>query len=399
MPAGARLQRRRRPDARARVVGVTGYRPRRMTSSGVPRSRRTHRMAPAVAAIAVAAGVAGGGGDARVQAIRAEPVATGLEFPAAFTFAPDGRIFYGERLTGEIRIFNPATRQDSLFFDVPDVATTGEQGLLGLALHPDYPITRLVYAFVTRLVNGDPVNEIIRLVDAGGTASTFTTTFVIRAGRVHNGGKILFGPDRMLYAVVGDGGSPAHAQHLPTRRGKILRLTPDGRVPADNPFTNSYVFAYGIRNSFGMAFDPWTERLWETDNGPECNDELNLVPPGGNLGWGPTAECVSPPRAGSTNRDGPNPLLPKAIYNPTTAPTGVAFCRGCGLAGSEGALFFAEWNTGRVRRAYLGSSPRTSVAVQGVVYTHPRRILAVERSPGGALHISDSGGIYRLVPG
>jgi glucose/arabinose dehydrogenase len=91
--------------------------------------------------------------------------------------------------------------------------------------------------------------------------------------------------------------------------------------------------------------------------------------------------------------------FPKATYNPTTAPTGLTFCRGCGLAGSEGALFFAEWNTGRVRRVYLGASPRTSVAAQGVVYTHSDRILAVERSPDGAIHISDAGGIYRLVSG
>ena len=368
-----------------------------MASSRVRGCRRPYGWL-AVAATAVAAGIAGGGLDARVHAIGAQPVATGLEFPAAFTFAPDGRIFYGERLTGEIRVFNPATKQNSLFFRVPDVATAGEQGLLGLALHPNYPAVRLVYAFVTRLVNGNPVNQIIRITDSGGTAPAFTIAFAIRAGTVHNGGRILFGPDHMLYAVVGDGGSPANAQHLSTRRGKILRLRPDGTIPADNPFGNNPVFAYGIRNSFGFGFDPWTGRLWETDNGPQCNDELNLVPRGGNLGWGPTQACVSPPDPRSTNRDGPNPLMPKATYNPPTAPTGLAFCRGCGLAGSEGALFFAEWKTGRLRRAYLGASPRTSVAAQSVVYTHSGRILAVERSPDGALHISDSAGIYRLVP-
>ena len=128
----------------------------------------------------------------------------------------------------------------------------------------------------------------------------------------------------MLYAMVGDGHDSSNAQDLShNNRGKVLRMTPNGRVPSDNPFANKLIFGYGNRNSFGFTFDPTTHKLWETENGPSCNDEINLLMVGHNYGWGTNQSCGSatPPR--DTNNSGPNPrTMPKVFFRATLGITG-----------------------------------------------------------------------------
>jgi glucose/arabinose dehydrogenase len=332
-------------------------------------------------------------------AVSAQVVKSGLAFPAAFTIASDGRIFYGERFSGEIRIFDPATNQDTLFFTVPSVATAGEQGLLGLALPPRYPRTAAVYAFYTRTVGGVPQNQIVRIRDNGGVGSAMKTVFSTTAATNHNGGAIHFGPDKMLYAVVGENGNPASAQNTALDIGKVLRMTASGKVPTNNPFPGEYAYAYGLRNSFGFAFDPSTRRLWLDDNGAECNDEVHRVDPGANLGWGPNATCSTPPPAPqNTNQDGPNPVQPLLFYTPTIAPTGAAFCQGCGLGtDTEGTFLFGSFNDGAIRRVTL-TTDRLGVVSQTILYDHSSFVLAVERGPDGKIYFSDGGAIYRLIP-
>jgi glucose/arabinose dehydrogenase len=201
----------------------------------------------------------------------------------------------------------------------------------------------------------------------------------------------------MLYAIVGDGHDSANAQDTTDNdRGKILRMTPRGDAPKTNPIAGSRIWAYGIRNSFGFAFDPQTGDLWETENGPECNDELNPIIEGENYGWGPNETC-SGQSPENTNQDGPDPVLPELWYTPTIAPTGIAFCERCGLGvKTNGALLFGAANTGDVRRVTLNAS-RSHVTGQKVVYTHPESVLSIEVAPDGTIYFSDFGAIYRLV--
>jgi glucose/arabinose dehydrogenase len=331
-------------------------------------------------------------GPAGGATIKAHRVKGGLDFPAAFTFAPKGQIYYGERYSGAIRILNPKTNGTRFFFKIPDVSTNGEQGLLGLALHPEWPEKPFVYAYATRDTSNGTRNQIVRIKKSGRKGSDMHVIFTSNtpAGSNHDGGRILFGPDAMLYVVIGESGVPSNAQDLQETGGKVLRMTPRGKAAPGNPFNNR-VFAFGIRNSFGFGFDPQTGRLWESENGPECNDELNLIKKGRNYGWGPTESCPD------TNRDGPNPVPPKRLYNPVIAPTGLVFCRHCdlGKAGS-GKLFFGAYNTGQIRRVALGPK-RRSVVSQSVVFDHDNGILGMERSRKGGLYFSDGGAIYRLV--
>lgn len=330
--------------------------------------------------------------------IHARRVAGNLDRPVAFAFGPGRTIWYVEKDTGEIRILDPRSGKDALFYDVRGVSAAGERGVLGIALHPRYPSAPFVYVYVTRSVSGALRNQILRLTDDGGSGARLRVIFSSPASSspYHNGGRILFGPDGMLWAIVGDGHDPANAQDRSEDAGKILRMRPSGDAPSTNPQAGSQMYAYGIRNSFGFAFDPETDRLWETDNGPACNDELNLIRKGRNYGWGPNATC-SGASPGNTNQDGPNPIRPRLYYRATIGITGIAFCDGCNLGRtSEGRAFFGAVNTGEITRVTLNDR-RNGVSRATVVYTHGRGVLSIEAGPRGSLYFSDFGGIYRLI--
>jgi glucose/arabinose dehydrogenase len=364
-----------------------------------------------IVAVALVAGTVGGapavgvpirhgvvGARSAPAAISAVQVVSGRDFPAAFTFAPDGRIFYAERFTGQIRIYDPNRGTDTLFFTVTNLSKTGEQGLLGLALHPNYPNRPLVYAYATRTVPSLQ-NQILAIRDGGGTGRKPRIIWALDtvAGDYHDGGRIEFGPEGALYAIVGEGHDQDNAQDLTNDAGKILRMTPNGGIPGDNPIPGSRIWAYGVRNSFGFNFDPLTDNLWETENGPTCNDEINLISKGANMGWGPHETCSTPPAPPmNTNQDGPNPVLPKWFFGSVIAPVGMAFCVGCGISSAEGAFLFGAYNDSRIRQVTL-SADRLSVASVSVVYTHSSFPLSMERGTDGALYFSDATGIWRLI--
>lgn len=333
-------------------------------------------------------------------AITASKFAGSLNAPVAFTFAPDGRVFYGERFTGKIRILTADGSGDSVFFQVPNVVSNGEQGLLGLALHPNYPATPYVFAYATRLVSGNERNQIVRVTDNAGTGENMQVIWSSPtvSGSYHDGGHIAFGPDGKLYAVVGEGHSSANAQKMTNDAGKILRMDTDGTAPGDNPFGSKLIWTYGLRNSFGFDFDPLTGRLWESENGPECNDEINRIIKGRNYGWGPHETCSHPPAAPrNTNQDGAKPIKPEIWWTPTVAPTGTAFCDSCGLGPrTDGRLLVGQYNTGRIVKLRLDSD-RREIAGSKNFYQHSEGILSIETAPDGSIYFSDSGAIYQLV--
>lgn len=324
---------------------------------------------------------------------------TGLDNPSGFTIAPDGRFFYGERFTGRIMIYDPGTKKKTVFYTVTNLSTQGESGLLGLAIHWNYPTRPWVYAYATRFQNGSPHNQILKLTDDGGRGSLTKIIWKsdVESTGYHDGGRILWEDGGALLAIVGDATSPANAQNLSVEVGKILRMRGDGTVPADNPIGGSLVYAYGIRNSYGFDIDEDGGLVWETENGPECNDEVNRIVAGENYGWGPSQTCSTPPSPPSnTNQDGPSPTLPEKYWGDTIAPTGMAFCFGCHISGSDGTVFWGAFNDRKVRRGYLNDA-RDDITSSKVVYTHGSSILSMEVGPNGNIHFSDSGGIWKLT--
>ncbi len=333
----------------------------------------------------------------------AQAVIRGLNFPAAFTIAPNGHeIWYAEKNNGEIHRRDLNTRKDTLVWTVPNVIAAGEQGLLGLALHPNWPSSPYVYAYASRNVAGVARDQILKISTSLGKGYAQQVIMdETNIATIHNGGRIKFGPDGALYAVVGEHGNPANAQTVNRNinlGGKVLRMTPNGGVPAGNPFPGSFVWAYGIRNSFGFTFDPTQGSLWLTDNGPACNDEVNRIVKAGNYGWGPEATCSTPPNTPlNTNQSGFLPRLPIRFY-PAQGITGTAFCTGCGLGSTlEGSLLFSTVNRGQFHSLTLNAQ-RTGVVNDTIVYDHPSGVLSVEtQGPGHPVYFSDSTTIYRLT--
>jgi glucose/arabinose dehydrogenase len=216
-----------------------------------------------------------------------QTVATGLVAPWSIAFLPDGSALVSERDSGRVLQLRPGSAPQALG-TVPGVVPGGEGGLLGLAVSPTYAQDQWVYAYFTAASD----NRIVRF-----RLAAFATQQVIVSGlakaTIHNGGRIAFGPDGMLYAGVGDAGNTANAQNTGSRNGKILRMTPTGGVPAGNPF-NSLVYSLGHRNVQGLAWDS-QGRLFATEFGQNTFDEVNQIVSGGNYGW-PTCEgmCNNP---------------------------------------------------------------------------------------------------------
>lgn len=212
-------------------------------------------------------------------------IATGLDAPWSIAFLPDGSALVSQRDAATI-VHVAAGGGITEVGPVPGVNGGGEGGLLGLALDPAAPTTLYVYATM-----GDD-NRVLRTTYTGGALGEFETILDgIPAAGNHNGGRLRFGPDGLLYVSTGDAGDGSRSQDLDSLGGKILRMTPDGAAPPDNPFAGSLVYSYGHRNVQGLAFDD-DGTLWASEFGNQRLDELNRITPGGNYGW-PIVEGIA----------------------------------------------------------------------------------------------------------
>jgi glucose/arabinose dehydrogenase len=359
------------------------------------------RKAAALAVLGAAFSVLPPLGMQPAAAVGATPVVACKEadcWPAAFAFTPNGReLFYLERFTGEIRRVDLRSGRDRRWGSVDGVSGRGEQGALGIDLDPAWSKGRKhrwIYVFYTDEATQE--NRIVRLrKPRTGLRLEILYRIAPTAGTSnHNGGVIHFGPDRRLYVVTGERNEEERAQNVGDPAGKVLRLNRNGSRPADNPFTGSLTYSLGHRNSFGFAFDPRTDRMWQTENGPECDDEINLIDPGANYGWGAESTCPD------TNDSGPTPRhAPEHTYNPVVVPTGAAFCDRCGLgADVEGNLLVGTFLGGSTIRLLTLNGARDGVTSERVLYDHPSGVLAVEARPNGAVFFSDPEGIHRLTP-
>jgi glucose/arabinose dehydrogenase len=211
--------------------------------------------------------------NAEVEVVTSD-VITGLDAPWDLALVADDRIVVTERDTGRLlEIDDDGTTELRTF----GIDATGEGGLLGLAVHPEDDT--ILYAYLT----AEADNRVVRFgLDAEGEAEPILTG--IPKAPVHNGGRIAFGPDGMLYVATGDAAEPGLAPDGSSLAGKILRVTPDGAVPADNPAADSPVFSLGHRNVQGLAWDTEGD-LWAAELGPDVDDEINRVEPGEDHGW------------------------------------------------------------------------------------------------------------------
>jgi len=264
-----------------------------------------------------------------------------LEVPWSLVFLPDGRALVSER-PGRIRLLASDGTLAAAPYATFSVHARGEAGLMGLALHPDFARQPFVYAMMTVSEGGRIVNRVVRLRHGPGGAIDKVIVDGIPGANYHNGGRIAFGPDGMLYVATGEIFQAELAQDLASQGGKILRVTPEGAVPPDNPFPGSLVWSYGHRNPQGLAWHPETKELFISEHGPSGefgrrkDDEINVVRKGGNYGW--------PRVVGAAGlKEYIDPIL---LWRETGAPpSGIAFF--------EGALFVATQRSDALIRVAL----------------------------------------------
>ncbi|MFJ4566427.1 PQQ-dependent sugar dehydrogenase [Streptomyces caelestis] len=287
-------------------------------SSGTDGSASPSRTAPGSSAPAGQAAEETPPAKGSVKVVRT--VAEGLDSPWGLAPLPGGGLLVSSRDDGTIVRIDEKTGKKTELGEVPGVSAAGEGGLLGIALSPDYASDHMVYAYFTSASD----NRIVRMLydekkPSGEQLGAPDTVFRgIPKGFVHNGGRIEFGPDKMLYVGTGESGDTGLSQNKESVGGKILRLTPEGEPAPGNPFPDSPVYSYGHRNVQGLAWDS-KQRLFASEFGQDTWDELNAIKPGDNYGW-PEAE-------GRSDDSG--------FHNPidqwTTAeasPSGIAYAEG-----------------------------------------------------------------------
>ncbi len=335
--------------------------------------------------------------------IQVELVEDNLPNPVAMAFDPSGRLFFTDKSGSVWLIVNNQLQPEPVITLPTDDCF--ERGMLGIALDPDFAINHYIYVFHTLdsgIPCGDTENRIVRFVEVNGVGMNPIVILsfpAIGAGN-HNGGNIHFGPDRKLYVSLGDDANAANSQNLATVNGKIHRFNSDGTIPTDNPFYGQpnvawSIFAYGLRNSFDFDFDPITGDIIASENGPNCDDEVNRVLPGYSYGWRSNYPCGD---------DDPtyNDIPPLWRWTPTIAPTGVTFYRGI-FPRLRNKCFMCDWNTGTLH--YLALSQDRTEILNDVHVRVPGNIQCnndIETGPDGNLYFIQGGGyttgsIYRFL--
>lgn len=331
--------------------------------------------------------------------LKVETFAGPLSGPVALAFLPDGRLLATEK-QGALRIIAGGILQPDPVIVLP-TDQRAERGLIGVAVDPRFASTGWVYVFHTLV--SPPVNRIVRLRLVGGRAVEARPVYTLpESANIHNGGNLHFGPDGLLYVGIGEGGNPARSRDLGDPRGKILRLDPSTaplRAAAGNPYTglpghDPAIWALGLRNPFDFTFDPISRALFATDNGPDCNDELNRVRPARDYGWRPDYNCGRP--AGAAGTDPPIWVWPDTI-----GVAGPAVYSGSVIPDWEGSLLVCSWNEGALYRAIL-SRDRTRVEQINRVVDITCHI-DVTLGPDGTVYYIEGGGyipglIRRIVP-
>jgi glucose/arabinose dehydrogenase len=335
-----------------------------------------------------------------------------------YVAAPPGdrrRVFVVEK-TGRIRVLTSGKKASTPFLDLSgDVSNGGEQGLLSMAFAPDYARTGRFYVDFTDR-NGDTrVQEFTRSrgnPNRANRASRRQVLFINQPFENHNGGLVLFGPDRLLYIGMGDGGSAGdpgnRAQNLDSLLGKILRIDPRRsgsapyRAPSSNPFVGrpgrDEIYAYGFRNPWRFSFDPNTGALYIGDVGQDRFEEVDYEPRGAargrDFGW----SCFEARHQFNSSRRCPNPVFPVLEYplHPACAVTGGVVVRDRRLPALVGRYLYADFCDGDIRSFRISGRKATGGRALGL---HVGSLSSFGEDASRRVYVTSlDGPVYRLAP-
>jgi glucose/arabinose dehydrogenase len=318
-----------------------------------------------------------------------EVVATGLDTVWELAWGPDGFVWVTER-GGRISRLNPVSGAITVVGQVV-VSEIGEGGLMGLAFHPDFTTQPWVYLAHTYASTGGTRNRVVRLrFDGTALGAPEVVLADILGSSIHNGARLAFGPDRMLYVSTGDASDAAIAQNRDALAGKILRLTLDGQPAPGNPF-GTRTWSYGHRNPQGMTFAP-DGSLYITEHGPSDNDEVNRIEAGRNYGWPSVhGRCDGDIGGAELSFCSANAVAePLAIWTPTIAPAGLAYYDSPLIPEFRRSLIFATLKDATLYRLALAADGLSVTATETLFRRDFGRLRAVMVAPDGSIYVGTS---------
>ena len=343
------------------------------------------------------------------QTFKIEVVANGLDTPWGLAFLPDGRLLVTER-AGNLRIVGRDGKMSEPVKGTPKPYVRQDGGLLDVAVPPDYKKTGWIYLSYTELAPGAvappeappqpgvrpvlPPSMTVLIRGKLNAKNEWTNTeTVYRApaslytgSAIHYGSRFLFDGKGHIFYTLGERGEMTNAQKLDNPLGKVHRINDDGSVPTDNPFVHTpaadpTIWTYGHRNPQGLAFDPVSGLLWEAEHGPTGGDEVNILEPGKNYGWGVISMGVQP---GITKRSEPGMEQPIVYYTPAISPSGITFYTGARYPGWKNNLFVTGLVGQALRRLEVKGR---QVVSQEILFQQYGRVRAVATGPDGLFYV------------
>jgi aldose sugar dehydrogenase len=342
------------------------------------------------------------------HAFRIVTVAKGLNHPWGLAFLPNGDMLVTER-SGQLRVIRQGKLDPKPVRGLPDnIAASGQGGLLDVALHPDFAKNRMIYLSYSGRGKGGAGTEVARGRLSGDRLENLEVIFRVSpktGGTGHYGSRLVFATDGTLFITTGDRRKMKEAQNPGNHLGTVLRLRDDGSVPPDNPFigrsdVRPEIFSYGHRNGQGMALRPGGSVIWMHEHGAQGGDEVNILRPGANYGWPAITYGVDYGGGKISDKtSAPGMEQPVVYWDPSIAPSGMAFYDGDRFPEWRGNLFVGALKLAHLRRLELKGDK--VVAQEELLEDLDARIRDVRNGPDGYLYVltdSSDGRLIRLEP-
>lgn len=334
-------------------------------------------------------------GEAASASLRPSPplsvttLVSGLDTPWDLAWGPDGAIWVTER-PGRVSRVTPTTGAISRVGEV-EVVEVSESGLMGMAFHPDFAREPYVYLAHSYQAGGGIRNRLVRMrFDGRRLGASEVLLDAIPGNRNHNGSRLTFGPDGMLYMTTGDAANRASAQDLGSLAGKVLRLTPRGTPAPGNPFETA-VYSFGHRNAQGIVFHPATGALYVSEHGQQDNDEVSRVERGGNHGWPQVSGFCDGDNDGEQAYCARNRVVePLTAWTPTVGISGLDYYDGELIPAWKGSLLVTSLRGAALYRLRLSADGSRVVEREELFRGEYGRLRDVMVGPGGEVYLATS---------
>jgi len=321
--------------------------------------------------------------------IKTEVLTQSLIYPWELVYGPDSYIWFTER-GGKISRLNPKNGVIALVHTIPDVTSTGEGGLLGMVLHPEFNANPYLYVIYDYRSGANYRAKVVRFTFNNGVLiDPLVLLDQIPASSNHDGSRLLITPDQKLLISTGDANTPSSAQDKNSLSGKILRLNLDGTIPEDNPVPANPLWSFGHRNPQGLVFA--NNKLYSSEHGPDNDDEINLIVKGKNYGW-PNIEgfCnTATEQAFCALNDVAEPLM---AWTPTIAPSGLTYYNSDYLPQWKNSLLMVTLKGTKLVQLKLDETGDKVAESKDFFLNEFGRLRAICQSPEGKIYLATSNG-------